>query len=410
MPQKRIIESKFNDEAIKRAQKDESIYELNITNQPLRLRFTQARDKAAWFYVFRKDGKACWRKLGTWPLLDAKRLRDQLSDITANVAAGQNIKSVSADHFDTVGELLAWFQERNEADKTISNERRIQLRSAINKHLFPLLKDLPINAVSKSNVEEKLFRPLFANDLALSTVRSYFNMLSAIFERALELGKISYNPMLEIRFKKLIKKDIPTKDGKLKPGHIPDVMAITCGKSSLAKTLVFMMLSHGTRQGETRMARWSHIDLSNMTWYLPTENIKTKRHEHTLPITPEVFDYLKLHRNFLKESGYTGDYIFPSNLRKNDCPPISRSKACRMVKELSAGNWRSHDLRKLAATSWKERKEDWLVIKFLLNHHIPNLDRTYIQAEIEPLKRDVLERWQAFLSQEKSKIIARWEV
>lgn len=408
MSKKIIAPCDFNDSAIKRFQNDGQTYELNIINHPLRVRFTKRRDKASWFVKFSKEGKEVWRKIGEWPLLSAKKLKPQIQDIVVNVAAGQNVRSITADHFETVGDMLQWFLVRNDTDCTISPERRVQLRSVINRHLVPTLSTLLVKHVSKANIEERLLWPLQAK-YELATIKGYFAVLSVVFERAFALDKLSYNPMLEIKFKKLIKKDIAPKEGRLKPGHIPQLLTtLEDGEHTMAKALVFIMLSHATRQGETRQARWSHIDLSNMTWYLPIANIKTKRHEHTLPLTPEVFEYLKSHRNFLKSKGYEGDYLFPSNLRKKDSLPISRSKACRLIKAFSNDEWCSHDLRKLAATTWKERGEDYLVIKFLLNHHIPNLDRTYIQAKIDPQKREVLSRWQAFLNEEKTKTIARW--
>lgn len=421
MKKKLIKKCELLDSVINRFKKDESVHELNFTNLPLKLRFNAARDRGSWLLVFRKSvevvghngevstkRKEVWRKVGSWPLLSAKNMKEQLPAISANVAAGQNLKTVNADHFETVGELLTWYYNRNEENNTISPERQTQIRCAINKQLMPLLGALPVRAVSKINVEEKMLWVLQRDKYAIASIKAYFNILKAAFERANELGMISYNPMLEIRFKNSFPKGIPTKDGKLKPGRIPELMKLTEGEPSIAKTLVYMMLSHSTRQGETRLARWSHIDLSNMTWYLPTENIKTKDHEHTLPITDEVFEYLKSHRNFLKSKGYEGDYIFPSNLRDSKCSPISKATACRLIKAISHSEWTSHDIRKLASTTWTERSEDHLVIKFLLNHHIPNLDRTYIQAYIEPQKREVLTRWQAFLTQEKNKTIARW--
>lgn len=421
MKKKLIKKCELLDSVINRFKKDKNVHELNFTNLPLKLRFNAARDRGSWLLVFRKSvevvghngevstkRKEVWRKVGSWPLLSAKNMKEQLPAISANVAAGQNLKTVNADHFETVGELLTWYYNRNEENNTISPERQTQIRCAINKQLMPLLGTLPVRAVSKINVEEKMLWVLQRDKYAIASIKAYFNILKAAFERANELGMISYNPMLEIRFKNSFPKGIPTKDGKLKPGRIPELMKLTEGEPSIAKTLVYMMLSHSTRQGETRLARWSHIDLSNMTWYLPTENIKTKDHEHTLPITDEVFEYLKSHRNFLKSKGYEGDYIFPSNLRDSKCSPISKATACRLIKAISNSEWTSHDIRKLASTTWTERSEDHLVIKFLLNHHIPNLDRTYIQAYIEPQKREVLTRWQAFLTQEKNKTIARW--
>ena len=51
--------------------------------------------------------------------------------------------------------------------------------------------------------------------------------------------------------------------------------------------LALMMLCHGTRIGETRQARWSHISLAEGEWFIPAEHTKTGV-EHHLPLTEQV--------------------------------------------------------------------------------------------------------------------------
>ncbi|MBD1559622.1 site-specific integrase [Vibrio sp. S9_S30] len=404
----KVVECDLTESAIERYQKIEHITELNFHNLPLRLRFLSDRSKASWFLTVRESGRARWRKVGAWPLIPAKTMKKTLPEIAARYSCGEDLKSITADHFTTVGQMLDWYRQRNETDNLISQERKVQIRSVIKRHLLPVLGGKELRQLNKVTIESEFLWKLQANGFSLATLKSYFSILSLICDKAAELDLINVNPLATIRFKALIKKKIPHKDGKLKAGHIPEILDAIGGEHDITKALVYMMLSHGTRQGETRKARWSHIDLSNMTWYLPSQEIKTKEHEHTLPITNEVFEYLKLHRNFLKEQGYVGDYIFPSKFNSSNSPPIGKSKACALIRTFSQRKWTSHDLRKLCSSTWTEEGEDYLVIKFLLNHHIPKLDKTYIQAYIEPRKRETLERWQAHLKQEKSKTIARW--
>lgn len=222
MKKKLIKKCELLDSVINRFKKDENVHELNFTNLPLKLRFNAARDRGSWLLVFRKSvevvghngevstkRKEVWRKVGSWPLLSAKNMKEQLPAISANVAAGQNLKTVNADHFETVGELLTWYYNRNEENNTISPERQTQIRCAINKQLMPLLGTLPVRAVSKINVEEKMLWVLQRDKYAIASIKAYFNILKAAFERANELGMISYNPMLEIRFKNSFLKASP---------------------------------------------------------------------------------------------------------------------------------------------------------------------------------------------------------
>jgi hypothetical protein len=76
---------------------------------------------------------------------------------------------------------------------------------------------------------------------------------------------------------------------------------------------------------------------------------------------------------------------------------MSRSQAFAIFARLGAGEWTSHDLRKLAPSIWANLGVDSLVGKLLLNHTLTELERTYFQAMGEAVKRNALERWHGWL-------------
>jgi hypothetical protein len=76
---------------------------------------------------------------------------------------------------------------------------------------------------------------------------------------------------------------------------------------------------------------------------------------------------------------------------------MSRSQAFAIFTRYGAGEWTSHDLRKLAPSIWANLNVDSLVGKLLLNHALSELERTYFQALGESVKRNALERWHAWL-------------
>jgi integrase len=72
--------------------------------------------------------------------------------------------------------------------------------------------------------------------------------------------------------------------------------------------LALMMLCHGTRIGETCMARWSHISLAEREWFIPAEYTKTGV-EHRLPLAPNgaAKQYEQNNRRGAGGSNFTGD-------------------------------------------------------------------------------------------------------
>jgi integrase len=60
---------------------------------------------------------------------------------------------------------------------------------------------------------------------------------------------------------------------------------------------------------------------------------------------------------------------------------------------LSAGNWSSHDLRKLARAGWQHLNVNYVIAEQLLNHAMPGLTETYVQGDLSFLKRQALEDW-----------------
>jgi len=112
-------------------------------------------------------------------------------------------------------------------------------------------------------------------------------------------------------------------------------------------------------------------------------------------LTPQDVAFLKRYRDEQKARGYVGAYLFPSSTRAGR--PMSRSQAFAIFTRYGAGEWSSHDLRKLAPSIWAKLGVDSLVGKLLLNHSLTELESTYFQALGETVKRSALERWHGWL-------------
>ena len=356
----------------------------------LRFRYSTAdRAKGAWHVVVR--GK--WGKAGNYPGINAKAMQSTLPAILTRRSADPDALSTTTG-WRTVGDLLAWYQDRMPRDRGLSAKRKCSARSAVKCHLLPRLGTLPLKQLNHSNLDQLLLWPL-QETLSLSFVRSIYGVLAVSFRQAFRLGLIEGNPMATLKFGDFVQTRIRPKPAGVRADDLEALLAHLVDFSTRDATgamLALVMLCHGTRLGETRMARWKHFNLTDGQWFIPAEDTKTK-HEHTLPLTPQACSMLLRYRERQEASGYRGTFVFPTPAGRL----LSANRASEIFRQISGGDWSSHDLRKVARTAWMDLGVDYLVGELLVNHAMKDLDATYIHTTAEQLKRAALERWHAWL-------------
>jgi len=358
----------------------------------LRFRYWSSdRTRGSWYVVI----KSAWNKIANYPVIDAKTMQAHLPQILASRAFNpQAFSNVSGWH--TVGDLLTWYADRMARDRGLSGSRKASAKSAVRCHLQPRLQTLLLTDLNHARLDELLLWPM-QEKYALSFVRSVYAILAVAFRQAFTLKLMDVNPMTGLKFGDFVQTRIKPKPAHLRRDDLDELLAALKG---IARTdprdcmLALMMLCHGTRLGETRMARWKHVNLISRQWFIPADETKTK-HEHTLPLTDQVCALLISYRAYQQARGYDGAYLFPGSPGK----PLSAKNAGNVFVRLGQGAWSSHDLRKVARTAWMELGVDYLVGELLLNHTMKELDATYIHTTAEALKRRALETWHAWLDQ-----------
>lgn len=390
----------FTDAELRRRADDPASVLLRDPRYPgLRLRFTQSRPRGTWYLIVRK----AWARIGSYPEQSPRTILASLPELRQRLAGGGTI---AASGWETVGELLAWFDDRLTRNRALSQKRRSTAKSAIACHLQPRLGLVRIADVSKSTLDRDLIWPL-QETLSLEFVRLIFGLLADAFKKAHGLGQISVNPLAGIKFSDFTRAKIKAKSARLREAQIQELL------SDLAKLirhrpadamLALLMLCHGNRVGETRKAQWSHIALANRTWHLPLENTKT-RAEHCLPVTDQVAALLTWYRARQTAQGYTGIYLFPGKPGQ----PISEKQAAAAFTRMGKGDWTSHDLRKLARGCWADHGIDFLIGELLINHAMGGNVQAYIQTTVDQRKRDALQQWHAFLDAKGFASIHGWK-
>ena len=385
-------EVKLSEAEVRRQAADNSVRDLRDPRHPgLYLRFWSNRERGTWHLVRGKK----WVPVARWPdlsvsavLAELPALRQRLlrSPATAPVVSGMV----------TVGQLLDWYGDRMARDRSLSAKRKAGARSAIAQHLKPRLDDLAVADVTADALDKQLMWPCQA-EVSLSYLRQMFALLLTAFRQALQLGLIDRNPMAGMRFNDFTKAKILPKAARLRDVQLPELTQQLAQAFEAAPgdaMLALMMLAHGTRIGETRMARWSEISLAAAEWFIPAANTKT-RTEHRLPLTAQVEALLIRYRAIQQAGGYEGVYLFPNRRGLS----LSETQASAVFTRLGQGEWTSHDLRKVSRSTWTDLGIDGHIGEMLLNHTLGKIASTYIHTQAMQQRRAALEKWHAWLDQ-----------
>ncbi|RCL22990.1 integrase [Pseudomonas sp. AFG_SD02_1510_Pfu_092] len=392
---KRTLNLALSEAAIKKHAADLNVYQLNDPRHPVRFRYRHDRNTGSWFVLRFAGGRVHWRKAANWPDVSAKAFLEHLPSVHARLLADP-AASVTIGCCNSVDQVLTWYYNRMLTDTTLSKSRKSSVLSVVRVHLRPRLEGLQLYELTPSVLDSRLVWPMLEKHKP-AYVRGVFGVLKQIFSRAQGLQQITTNPLERASFSKSTGVQIKPKGARLRHVDVVGLLEAWCGlfeSSPMDVAFAVMMLAHGARISETRLARWKNVNLGAAEWFVPAADTKSKR-DHVRPLTPQVVAFLTRYRNAQLAKGYDGGHLFPSLSRPGR--PLSRTQAFAVFERLGAGEWTSHDLRKLARECWAKLKVDSLVVKLLLNHKLTDLEATYFQSRGEEIKRDALELWHGWL-------------
>lgn len=399
MTASKTLHVKLTDTEIKRHVGTPSVRDLRDPRFPsLLFRYRRNRERGSWIVMRHADGKTQFKKAANYPEVSAKAMTAAVDGLTLQLL-GTPPTGGLVDQVDSVGQVLDWYAERCARLRHLSDDRKSTIQTVISVHLKPALGALAVAALDRAVIDRRLVLPL-QDQLALSYVRQILGVLQAAFTRALRSELIRNNPIAGLTFSQFIPAKIEGKGATLRPDQLPELLERWAGvwkEDPRRVGLAVLMLLHATRIGESRQAKWTHFNLSGRdpAWNIPASDTKTGA-AHRLPLTPTAVAFLEVYRNHLKRRGVVSAWLFPGR----DGKPMTKRDATRYIDELSAGEWPSHDLRKVARTTWADIGIDLWVAERLLNHAMKDLQAAYIHTHAEDRCRDALERWHARLTED----------
>jgi integrase len=411
----------------------------------------------AFRYGFKWQGKKAWFYCGTYPAVDLTDIRARRDEAKRQVAAGVNPNDKKqADRIEAQKalELTIAQAKREEAEnKTVLDlfdawvtdgvsraDGNAGIQRAFNRDVLPDLGGIAIRELTDIDIKNCLAKvgrgrgKGRAAELLLADVRQMFRWAD---KRQPWRGLlIDGNPAELVEPKHVTPQGYERveRDRVLSPDEIrelrdifasmdvaynvaPDRRVAVRPVQQTTQLALWLCLGTMCRIGELLKARWEHVDLEAATWFVPSENTKT-RADWMVFLSPFALRQFKALKKLTGESvfcfpakhGLT--YVCDKSVSKQIGDRQTRFKQRKPLKNrrndnslvLSGGKngeWTPHDLRRTGATMMQKLGVPLDIIDRCQNHVLAGsrVRRHYLHHDYAKEKRGAWERLGAELDQ-----------
>ena len=374
---------------------------------------------------YKLGGKTRQVRLGSWPKLTLKALRDERDRLAVEVKSGTDpvqrkateklkieVDQVEAHNrqLDRLG-LIAEQQARLTVRQLFDLWRGLALKQrsdggseaqrAFERDVFPIIGDVAVADVKKAHIQN-IVDTMMARDVVRMTKR-VLSDLRQMFGFALDRDYVEADPTARIKKAKIGPDG--ERDRVLGEAELIDFFKRLplSGLAETSQCALLLQIATITRIGETVAARWEHVDFERRLWVLPdTKNGKSHQ------VWLSDFALHQLER--LREITGATEWVFPNaklngpldsktvtkqvaDRQRTDAPMSGRTKQIDAL-QLAGGHWRPHDLRRTGASAMAELGALPDVIEKCLNHTEENkMKRIYQRATYEGPMRDAWRLW-----------------
>lgn len=363
---------------------------LHDIEQPgLQLRFRASGRHV--FEVRRKlDGKSVRSLLGPYPGLTIENARKRARAEISSMIDGVHPAKRKASERNKAITLAQCFSDYIESRHYLKPNTVRGYRTCLNKYLGDWLEK-PLLNISRDMVE---IRHRKLGELSHAQANTTMRVLRAIFEYAHgqyenENGEpiILHNPVRRLSHNKAWYKERRRTD-YIKPGQIaawyeavntmPNWLNETNTQPELIRDYLLLIVLTGLRRREAASLRWEWVDLDQRTLTIPDTDTKNG-HEHTLPLTPYLYNLLK------RRSHCDGEFIFPGKGRNGYLNEPKRN--IDKLREYSGVEFTIHGLRRTFITIAESQDIRDYTLKRLLNHRNQrDVTDFYIITDVERLR------------------------
>ncbi|MEA3395052.1 MAG: tyrosine-type recombinase/integrase [Pseudomonadota bacterium] len=351
-----------------------------------------------WRWAYRFEGKQKTMALGAYPAVSLSVAREKRDEARKLLAAGvdpmaqkkaskQARQDAAANTFEAVAREWweHWKPSRSAryADYVI---RRLE------QNVFPKIGALPVSNIEAPKLKD--MAQAVAKRGAADMARRCLQMCGQVFQYAIEHGKASRNPAVEIKPSTVLPVRKKQNYARVDARELPALLRKIEGYQGTPTTRLAMKLMALTfvRTGELIGARWDEFDLDASRWDIPAERMKM-RTPHIVPLSTHAIHVL----NVLKEITGGRVLLFPGE-RDHD-KPMSNNTILAALKRMGyAGRMTGHGFRGVASTLLHELGYDHAHIELQLAHTERNaVSAAYNHALYLPQRAKMMQDWGDFL-------------
>ena len=367
-----------------------------ITNAIIEPKKYKLYDGGGLFLLVKPNGSKLWRlkyryankekeyAIGVYPIISLAQARKERTTLRELISNGidpikkkkdnkdalkvENIKKENS--FYKISQL--WLIDHK---SQVSDDYHLRLNRAMNNYLYPYIKDIAIDEVTRIDIIEILNS---LKDKGINeTARRTKTILNQIFRYAVTYEYVNHNIIADIDIKSIL--------GKKEVNNYP----IIRDSDSLGKLLTKIDNYSGdysvkmalkvlpyvfVRSSNIRHCEWVEIDFNNRVWVIPADKMKTKR-EFILPLSDSVINIFKE----IYDNRISDKYVFSSNV--NIDSPLSNNTLSTALRRMgyTKDELVPHSFRGIFSTIAYEyaNREDGHsytseVIEALLSHKEPN--------------------------------------
>lgn len=404
-------------------------------------------------FAFRWAGKIVWHQCGTWPLFSLETIRTNRDMARRLVKSGVNpsdhkkaeriekqaqIEAVIAEaaHQDALNKTFSEMFTAWVTDGVKRKDGNAEIRRSFEKDVLPTLGSKPVKQITEHDLRAVLRQMIQrgVNRMAVRVFHDLVQLFAWAEKRQPWRGlMIEENPANLLEIEKIVSPDYDINDERdriLSAEEIQQLREIFLNmeksysdapagsKYDVARPLkketqlaLWICLSTLSRIGELLMSRWSDIDLSQGTWYVPVENVKGSRGKKQSQLV-SLSDFALTQFKALHQ--ITGDttYCFPARNQdghvcvksiskqvgdrqtqfKSRSRPLKnrRNDNSLVLSSGKNGEWTLHDLRRTGATMMQSLRIPNDVIDRCQNHILAGsrVRRHYLHHEYLEEKRE----------------------
>lgn len=347
----------------------------------------------SWWYRYSLNGKQERLVLGRYPdvsLKDARQLRDESASL---VARGISPKKATAKPTEVL------FQDYGERylEEVIKKDRAnpYNMILCLNNDIYPIMGHIALNQISIEDIRRTIWRKKEQGyDASANQIRG---LLKRMFDYAMTLGLVPYNPVLAIPSRHVHK--VKSRNRYLTTNEIRTYYTTLLNSRIYRPRKLGLLLSLLTlvRKSELLRAKWEHINFYQGIWLIPETKVDSSTghsREMVVYMSSQVTEIFKE----LKTIAGDEPYVFVGRQRGTHISHNAFNTAQKTALSLTdIPDFTIHDLRRTASTHLNEQGFNSDAIEACLNHSPRGVRGVYNKAKYEKERTEMLQKWSNFI-------------